>query len=1201
MALLNAKKHIINSKGEKEELNIYTTVGETVLSGEKYKKVQIPNGNSYITGYLGLTDELDTEKASSKMHLIDGKQYAERKYLGKKSLSYAIKNLFPDTYQSITEIDDSLIPDASDADDVSNFYRNCSSLLSPNYIDTRRAKNFNATFAGCSSAVELPEIDTSKGTNFNELYNGCSSVLKMPFIDTSNGTSFYGTYMNCKSATDFPNIDTSNGINFTNMYRGCSSATKLPEINTSNATTVSRMYQDCSSLINLADLNTSKCTDFSYMFSGCANLEEVPEIDTSQGTNFSRMFSGCKKLKSIPYMDTSKGKNMDGMFYEVNSESFPILDTSSANNLSGIFYASNIKNVDWIDYSKTETMANIFYSCYSLTGNIYCNTKRNVDLWYSFMRAGISELEMDITSANNERCSNLNHYRTFESTSKLNKITFNDAPIDSTVESVKGYMTTIGNKELILNHREIRSTNPSKIIKAVNGRLVVINNDDSIYIDGIDEEQLDSYIFNSGEYGTVYDNGSNFKCFVTKDNKIYMNNSYNSTNKKDWQQSVDEGITIPATSIVLRRKDESDFTETSFIFVNLVAGKTGENKAFSSTYNNYNLIFTGEEGVKTDLCFSFYNYLSPVTSPRNCMREKYFNIPGNQNIEKPRFVDSIYIYHDLRYYEQFNDELVKLKTMKLSVFRDESSSQPELTPKFDDLSYTFYKKYENMPLAIFDEIDTSYAFNMYRMYAGCSNATKVSTIDLTKAKNSQLDGINITEMFDGCDSLRYVKFINVPYGTSEELLRSKTSLNSECQIDILYSLKNAFTDSQIQNFTESTRFVSDFTNAFNNSTIVNATIDLSMADDYLMKNMHFDGMFENCNELQKVIFINAPIGTIERRMRRICNIRDEAVVEIQYGSQSKYKNSEEKYIVETLKSYNYKDCLANNKNMVVAPTIDLALTEDVDLSNIKLDNMLNNCTELKSINFINVPYQSEVDLKKLTNAPNININVYNSFNNAFVDEENVVVDTSKCCDFSYMFYNNQNLIGCSDIDLSYSMKSDLSDIKMENMLSNTSLSSIRFVNCPIGVTSDLIREKTNASVDIEIIVEHGLQGKYKGTVDTEFEDEDTSKATNFREMYYGCSNATRVSKIDLSMAKDRFLSNIDMEGMFTGCDSLTSVTFVVPMYTDEELLRKKADVPSGCLVVFEKIPLAITVARNEESDSSILNYKEVVVDENYSS
>ena len=129
MALLNVKKHIVNGLGEEEELNIYTTISEATNNG-LYKSLKIQTSDGVLTGYIGITEDLDTPKASSKRVMVDGVEYAERKYVGIKNMSDYMSKTYPDTYQTMTIIEDEF-PDTSDSTRFQRAFYDCKKLENP--------------------------------------------------------------------------------------------------------------------------------------------------------------------------------------------------------------------------------------------------------------------------------------------------------------------------------------------------------------------------------------------------------------------------------------------------------------------------------------------------------------------------------------------------------------------------------------------------------------------------------------------------------------------------------------------------------------------------------------------------------------------------------------------------------------------------------------------------------------------------------------------------------------------------------------------------------------------------------------------------------------------------------------------------------------------------------------------------------------
>lgn len=228
MALLLKKKHIINSRGEEELLNIYTTKTEAVDDGYPCKVVQVEVDGEIITGYIGLTDEIGKDKASSKRILKDGITYAEREFMGIKSMSWYMKNTYPDTYGTMIEIPDDFPKDTSDCTDFSYCFISCEKLTSLPMMDTSKGTNFTDMYYGCNNAISFPQIDTNKGTSLNFMYGWCTHIEILPQLNTSKVIDFRYMYYNCYrvvkvSEIDFSQADNSDldGIKTSSMFYGC--------------------------------------------------------------------------------------------------------------------------------------------------------------------------------------------------------------------------------------------------------------------------------------------------------------------------------------------------------------------------------------------------------------------------------------------------------------------------------------------------------------------------------------------------------------------------------------------------------------------------------------------------------------------------------------------------------------------------------------------------------------------------------------------------------------------------------------------------------------------------------------------------------------------------------------------------------------------------------------------------------------------
>ena len=301
MAKLNQKFKIQNSKGEIQELDIFTTLDEAIINGEHY--INLKTSKYSLNCYIGMIENLKSQYASDCYFIINREENRLRKTRGKKSFANYMQYTYPNTYQVLTEVPD-LIPDTSDADYFGGMFSYCEKLQSVPMIDTSNGTNFSQMYNQCKSVTSFPKLNTSKGTNFNQMYDGCSNATSFPLIDTSKGTEFSQMYFGCKLATSFPLIDTSKGTDFSYMYESCN-PNSFPLINTSNGTNFSGMYESCGNATSFPKLNTSNGLNFGKMYYYCDNASDFPQLDTSKGTNFSYMYFFCSNISGILNIDIS--------------------------------------------------------------------------------------------------------------------------------------------------------------------------------------------------------------------------------------------------------------------------------------------------------------------------------------------------------------------------------------------------------------------------------------------------------------------------------------------------------------------------------------------------------------------------------------------------------------------------------------------------------------------------------------------------------------------------------------------------------------------------------------------------------------------------------------------------------------------------------------------------------------------------------
>ena len=293
MGLLKVKKHIINSKGEQEDLNIYSTKKEACDDNMPCKQIEVSIDGQLTTGYLGLTDELNKPKASSKRVEINGKVYAERKYMGLRSFCSWLPSTYPDTCETMTEIPEGELPDTSDATDFSYMFSRGKKLDHISELDTEKGTNFEGMFLYNEERVLLPTMDTSNGTNFTRFCDNCLSLTTIE-VNTSKAKTLNSFVFNCMGLIEML-VDTSSATDISRMCEECVSMTNISPISLK-----SFEYEDV--------VNYSKTND---AFKNCNSLNTLKFIDVPIGLteeilrNKMTIDGGCE-LSPIQYRETIK-------------------------------------------------------------------------------------------------------------------------------------------------------------------------------------------------------------------------------------------------------------------------------------------------------------------------------------------------------------------------------------------------------------------------------------------------------------------------------------------------------------------------------------------------------------------------------------------------------------------------------------------------------------------------------------------------------------------------------------------------------------------------------------------------------------------------------------------------------------------------------------------------------------------------------
>lgn len=541
MAKLLKKKHLINSSGEEELLDIYTTKVEATQSRLPCKSVLIDIDGQMTTCYIGLTDELDTLKCSSKRVQIDDKTYAERKYMGMVNFNNYMKNTYPDTYKTMTEVPEEL-PDTSDS---VNFYSAFSDCGINSYdLKLNNANNLSFTFENCK-ATSI-KIDAFRVENMQRTFRDCHSLnIIFGNINTKYCYNYYETFRQSPLLTSVNfNIDLSSISQVTDntfyaMFLGCE---KLKQANIVNAP-ISLTKENFNRLANVptsCNINFSYRTIKEHSPIKIIKAQNMKLIEIGNDDSYSIIRDGNKPLDEYIIHQSeygtlySDGKGFgcfvtkDDIIYAGESYTNETRDPSYQPEIpDGItiprcFIAIN-KNISTKTHSYI--IKNLSYHQVSfmpiihLNNNMTWNSYNNYEFFsknnsiFSNMDYLISAYTCDMINENKKYSQSISNR---EASNDILYIAGGIYSDKTTFQQFNLYEGQLYYEELEKELRNIDQRDISryyedsivKIVQAQNGKLVEWDKNKNMRIIRNGFLPLEDYIVYEDEYGTIYSDGS---------------------------------------------------------------------------------------------------------------------------------------------------------------------------------------------------------------------------------------------------------------------------------------------------------------------------------------------------------------------------------------------------------------------------------------------------------------------------------------------------------------------------------------------------------------------------------------------------------------------------------------------------------------------------------------------------------------------
>ena len=246
-------------------------------------------------------------------------------------------------------------------------------------IDTSHVRNMSSTFmsmatgAGVRLTLDLSSWNTGDVETMEQMFYGSTGVTAISVGEgfaSTNLRSAYRMFGFCNSlqTVALPGTFTCAKVEtFEEMFAGCNTLNSVAfpsTFSTERATSMERMFSGCSSLGSVslpASVSTANVQSFASMFDSCQALTEVElpdSLDLSAATKINNMFSGCSSLNMNPFKNGS----------------YQVCEGADAHNLfagaTSMSTAAVTECLGHLDLSHASVLSDLFYGCRGLTGNL---------------------------------------------------------------------------------------------------------------------------------------------------------------------------------------------------------------------------------------------------------------------------------------------------------------------------------------------------------------------------------------------------------------------------------------------------------------------------------------------------------------------------------------------------------------------------------------------------------------------------------------------------------------------------------------------------------------------------------------------------------------------------------------------------------------------------------------------------------------
>jgi hypothetical protein len=145
-----------------------------------------------------------------------------------------------------------------------------------------------------------PNADTAGLVDLSDGWRNCTSIVTFPSKDFSSGVKFYRTWDGCTVMESIAQLDLysklANAPAFVSTWEGCNALFSFqPNLNLGSATLFDRTWKNCSSLTSFPFTGVDSGTAFTNTWEGCTSLETFPPnmFNACSASNYAGAWFGC--------------------------------------------------------------------------------------------------------------------------------------------------------------------------------------------------------------------------------------------------------------------------------------------------------------------------------------------------------------------------------------------------------------------------------------------------------------------------------------------------------------------------------------------------------------------------------------------------------------------------------------------------------------------------------------------------------------------------------------------------------------------------------------------------------------------------------------------------------------------------------------------------------------------------------------------